>query len=77
MSITNQPCRLTFYKITRDRNNQNILAQADLLLIPRLVGFPRVSIGTLSGISSCDLLFPVIFERGTMIDEGKRIGYQD
>ena len=30
-------------KITRDRNNQNILAQANLLLIPRPVGFSQVS----------------------------------
>jgi hypothetical protein len=30
-------------KITGDRNNQNILAQANLRLIPRLVGFSQVS----------------------------------
>jgi hypothetical protein len=30
-------------KITRDRNNQNILAQANLRLNCRLVGFPRIS----------------------------------
>jgi hypothetical protein len=30
------------HKITRDGNNQNILAQASLLLIPRPFGFPQV-----------------------------------
>jgi hypothetical protein len=33
----------SFEKITGDRNNQNILALLYLLLIPRPVGLPRVS----------------------------------
>jgi hypothetical protein len=35
-------CCCDVCKITRDRNNQNILAQASLLLIPRPFGFPQV-----------------------------------